>query len=95
MADVARAGGHNSDALETVMADSKAVLLFLALILANDSPRTMVVNRGTLARIPDERNDGKRAIGRPIKKVLRVRPGWNYSTILFLQPITIGDKASQ
>lgn len=95
MADVTRAGRHNSDALETVIADAEAVLLFLALILANDPPRTMVVNRGTLAGIPDERNDGKGVIGRPIKKVLRVRLGWNCPSILFLEPIAIGDKKPQ
>jgi len=95
MTDVTGPRDHNANSLETVVGNSKPDLLFLAFVLPNDSPRTMVVNRGTLARIPDERNDGKRAIGRPIKKVLRVRPGWNYSTILFLQPITIGDKASQ
>jgi hypothetical protein len=92
MADVTGTGGHNSDVLEPVMADSESALLFLAFILTDNSPGTMIVNRGALARIPDERNDGKEKIGRTIKKVLRIRLGWNRPAIFFLQPIPISNK---
>jgi hypothetical protein len=94
MADIARACGPYSNVLETVVGNSEADLFFLALILANDPPRAMIVNRGSLARTPDERNDGKGVIGRAIKKVLRVRFGWDCPSILFLQPTAIGNKAT-
>ena len=95
MADIARACGPYSNVLETVVGNSEADLFFLALILANDPPRAMIVNRGSLARTPDERNDGKGVIGRPIEKVLGVRLGWECPAILFLEPIPIADKKSQ
>jgi len=93
MVDVTRAGAHYTNVLETVVGNPEAGLFFLALILANDSPRAMIVNRGSLTWIPDKRNDGKSVIGRPIKTVLRVGFGWNCPSILFLQPIALGNKA--
>ena len=53
MTDVTRPREHNSNPLQAVIRNSKTALLFLAVVLPNDSPRTMLVNRGTLSGIPN------------------------------------------
>ena len=95
MTDVARTRERSSNQLQLVIDNSKPALLFLAFILPNDSSRTMIVNRRTLARIPNERNNGKGVIGRPIEKVLCIRLGWNCATVLFIQPIALRHKTSE
>src|SRR5215468_648915 len=95
MTDIAGPRDHNANPLGTGVGNSKPGLLLLAVILPDDSPRTMVVNRGTLTRIPDERHDRKGMIGRPIEKVLRIRLGRNRTTRFFVQPIAIGHKRSE
>src|SRR5262245_40470818 len=95
MTDVTGTRERDSNALEAVIENSKAGLLFLALILPDHSPRTVIVNRGTLARVPNERNDGEGAVRRPIKKVLRIGLRGNGPAILLLQPIGLRYKTSQ
>ena len=95
MTDVTRMRDHKRNPLETVINNSKTALLFLTLILPNDSPRTMIMNRRTLARIPNERYDRKGVIGRPIKKVLCIRLGVNCTTVFLLQPIALGNKTTE
>src|SRR5215471_8461942 len=77
---------HDCNPLDAVINKSKTALFFLALILPDDSPRTVVVNRGTLTRIPDEGNYRKSMIRRPIKKVLRIRLRRDSAAILLYQP---------
>src|ERR1700756_5526805 len=72
MTDVTRMRDHKSNPLQAVIDNSKTALLFLAFVLPNNSPRTMIVNRRTLSGIPNERNDRKGMIGRPIKEILRI-----------------------
>ena len=63
MTDISRTRKHNSNPFQAIIRNSKTALLFLAVVLPNDSPRTMIVNRGTLSGIPNERDDGKGMIG--------------------------------
>ena len=93
MTDVTRTREHNSNPFQAIMDNSKTAL-FLAVVLPNDSPRTMLVNRGTLSGIPNERDDGKGMIGGPIKKILRIGLGPNGATVLLFQPIGLSHKTS-
>src|SRR5215471_6519441 len=95
MTDVTRTREHNSNPLDTVIDNSKTAFLFLAFILPNDSPRAVIVNWRAMAGIPNERNDGKGMIGRPIKKVLRVRLLSNWATVLLVQQIGFSYKTSE
>ena len=95
MIDITRMREHNSNPFETVINNSKTAFLFLAFILPNDSPRAVIVNWRTLARIPNERNDRKGMIGGPIKKVLRICLRPNCATVLLLQPISLSHKTSK
>src|SRR5262245_49335041 len=95
MTNIARMRENNFNPFETVLANSKTAFLFLALILRNYAPRTMIVNRRTLARIPNERDDGKSMVGRPVKKVLSISPGPNCPAILLFQPTSLSDKLSE
>ena len=95
MTHVTRTRERNSNLLQAVSGNSKAALLFLAAVLPNDSPRTMIVNRGALSGIPNERNDGKGTIGGPMKKILRIGLGPNGATVLLFQPIGLSHKTSE
>ena len=92
MTDVARPREHNANPLEAVIDKSKTGFLFFSLILSNDSPRAVIVNRGALARIPNERNDGKCTVCRPVKQMLSVRLGRDYPTLLLIQPIRLSQE---
>ena len=94
MTDISRTRKHNSNPFQAIIRNSKTVLLFLAVVLPNDSPRTMIVNRGTLSGIPNERDDGKGMIGGPIKKILGIGLGPNGATVLLFQPIGLSHKTS-
>ena len=95
MTDVARPREHDSNLLEAVIDKSKTGFLFFSLILSNNSPRTVIVNRGALTRIPDERNDGKCTVCRPVKQMLSVRLGRDYPTLLFIQPVGFSQETAE
>ena len=66
------ASNLDQEPLMTIIVESVGDLFLAALIDADHARGDVIVDRGALARLPNERHDAKVAIGRAVEQVLAI-----------------------